>query len=99
MKSVYISGPMSGYPNLNFPAFYKAADLLDHSGWDVVNPADINPDPNADWFDCIIVDMKLVKNCDAIYMLKGWEQSPGAQIEYWTAIKYKKEILYEQEYD
>ena len=95
---IYISGPMTGYPDLNFPAFDYAATVLRKAGFDAVNPVDVNPDPNADWFDCILVDMRLVKDCDAIYLLKGWEQSPGAQIEYWTAKKYKKEILY-QDYD
>ena len=39
---VYISGPMSGLPELNFPAFHAAAASLRAKGLDVVNPAEIN---------------------------------------------------------
>lgn len=42
---VYISGPMSGLPDLNFPAFNAAAQQLRELGLDAVNPADITPTP------------------------------------------------------
>jgi hypothetical protein len=40
-KTIYISGPMSGLPNLNFPAFYAAQAKLEAEGYKVVNPAEI----------------------------------------------------------
>ena len=36
---VYIAGPMSGYPDMNGPAFDKKADELRAQGYEVVNPA------------------------------------------------------------
>ena len=96
---VYLSGPMTGYPNLNFDAFHAAAAMLRDRGYTVVNPAEINPDLNADWFDCIIEDIKAMKDCDAIYHLYGWEKSPGAQIEHWVAQKQMMTNLYEEDYD
>jgi hypothetical protein len=39
MKSVYIAGPMTGYPEFNFPAFFKAQALFEKNGWKVFNPA------------------------------------------------------------
>lgn len=95
---IYISGPMTGYPDLNFPEFNRVAAALAAKGYDVVNPVDINPDPNADWFECIVADMDAVRGCAVIYMLNGWEESPGAQIEYWTARKYQLTILYQSDY-
>ena len=38
-KRIYISGPMTGMPEHNFPAFHAAADRLRKAGWSVVNPA------------------------------------------------------------
>lgn len=38
-KSVYIAGPMTGYPNFNFDAFYAAEKELKEAGWIVYNPA------------------------------------------------------------
>lgn len=91
----YVAGPMTDYPELNFPAFHKQALHLRECGHEVINPAEVNPDVNADWLECMFVDMELVKGCDAIYMLEGWENSPGAQIEHLVAKKYKLKIEYE----
>ena len=39
MKKIYIAGPMTGYPEFNFPAFYAAEYTLKRQGWTVFNPA------------------------------------------------------------
>lgn len=38
-KKVYLAGPMSGKPDFNFPAFFKAAAELKERGFEVFNPA------------------------------------------------------------
>jgi hypothetical protein len=40
MKSIYIAGPMTGYPNFNFQAFHDAAAKWKALGWKVWNPAE-----------------------------------------------------------
>ena len=39
MKSIYIAGPMTGYPEFNFPAFFAAQAQFEAEGWTVWNPA------------------------------------------------------------
>ena len=39
---LYLAGPMTGYPDLNFPAFHAAAKSLRAAGYEVVNPAELN---------------------------------------------------------
>jgi hypothetical protein len=39
MPKIYIAGPMTGYPEFNFPAFNAAQDRLEEDGWFVFNPA------------------------------------------------------------
>ena len=78
---VYISGPMTGLPDLNFPAFHAAADRLRAAGFHAVNPAEINPDPSADWNECMRADIKALCDCDALALLPGWTNSKGAHLE------------------
>jgi hypothetical protein len=40
MTKVYLAGPMSGIKDFNFPAFDKAAKILEDLGYEVFNPAE-----------------------------------------------------------
>lgn len=47
---------------------------------------------------CFDRDIEAIRNkCDAIYMLKGWQGSTGAQAEYWCAKWLGLEVHYEPE--
>lgn len=81
MTRVYISGPMTGLPDLNFPAFYAAADRLRAQGLEPVNPAEINAGTNTDWHACMRTDIKALCDCDALALLPGWMNSKGAHLE------------------
>lgn len=45
---VYLAGPMSGYPQFNFPLFYAAAASLREQGFDVVSPAEMDAEVGID---------------------------------------------------
>lgn len=77
----YISGPMTGLPHLNFPAFHAAAAVLRAQGLEVVNPAELNADPQADWHACMRTDIKALCDCNLLVLLPGWEDSRGAHLE------------------
>jgi hypothetical protein len=81
VKLLYVSGPMTGKPLLNFPAFNAAAEALRRAGYAVVNPVDLNPDPAAEWLACMRNDIKALVHCDGIALLPGWTESRGARIE------------------
>lgn len=81
MKRVYIAGPMTGIPDLNFPTFHRVAARYRADGFDVVNPAEINADPAAAWVDCMRADIRELVTCDAIVLLPGAERSRGATLE------------------
>lgn len=87
---VYISGPMSGYPRHNLAAFDRAASQLRALGFEVVNPAEIGRslgfDENRlvtteDRKVLMLADLEGLAPCDAVYLLPGYEQSGGADIE------------------
>ena len=81
MKKIYLSGPMTGLPDLNFPAFNAAAAALRAKGLNVINPAEINIDGEKTWNACMRADIKALCDCDEIALLPGWENSTGAHVE------------------
>lgn len=81
MKTIYISGPMTSLPDLNFPAFNKAAEDLRSIGHKVVNPAEINPNDGMTWEQCMRADIRALCDCDTLATLPGWENSKGAHLE------------------
>lgn len=81
MKRIYLSGPMTGLPEFNFPAFHRAASILRAQGLEVQNPAEINPDGELPWAECMRADIKALCDCDTLVLLPGWEKSSGAHLE------------------
>lgn len=94
MKRIYVAGPMSNLPDLNFPAFHTAAGQLRAAGYEVINPAEINPDPSTPWTACMRADIAQLVTCDAIYLLPGWERSRGAHVEFTLARSLEMEVLF-----
>jgi nucleoside 2-deoxyribosyltransferase len=82
---IYLAGPMTGKPDLNFPAFHHMAAQLRSQGFEVVNPAEVNPDQTMPWEECMRRDIAELVRCDYIYLLPGWEQSKGATLEHHIA--------------
>jgi hypothetical protein len=81
MPRLYLAGPMSGLPGLNFPTFTAEAIRLRGLGYEVANPAEINPDKGMAWSECMRADIKALCDCDAIALLPGWRDSRGATLE------------------
>lgn len=81
MKTIYISGPMSGYDDMNFPAFFSAEEKLKKIGFDTINPASIGKNSDWTWEDYMRRDIKSMMDADIIVTLSGWEGSKGAAIE------------------
>lgn len=82
---IYVAGPMTGLPDFNFPAFHTASATLRAQGWQVVNPAEINPDSSLAWTECMRRDIAELVTCDAIHLLDGWWASKGATLEHHIA--------------
>lgn len=78
---VYISGPITGIDFGNRFAFMCARSALELCGYEAVDPGEVQLDDEASWSDYMRADLKLLLDCDFIYMLDGWEDSKGARIE------------------
>ena len=96
--SVYISGPISGVADHNFPAFNGAATVWRECGYDVVNPAEFGADLGEgpeDWHKYMRRDVPLLLKCDEIYMLNGWRGSKGASLEKYVAEAVGMKVSYQ----
>ena len=91
---VYIAGPMTGLPDLNFPAFNSKAEYFRARGCDVVNPAEVNPDHSMPWEECMRRDIAELVTCDVICLLPGWENSKGATLEHHIAERLGMAVLF-----
>lgn len=91
---VYVSGPMTGLPDLNFPAFNAAAERLRDFGHEVVNPAEFDQGPEPTWESCMRKDIAALMRCDAVATLPGWGQSRGARLEVHNAEQLGMTILH-----
>ena len=92
----YISGPMSGIDELNRPAFAHAAGSLYLAGHVPISPFDLQVEESETYR--LQLGRDLVAICgkaDAIYMLSGWEHSPGARAEHAVAVALELPIAYE----
>lgn len=95
---VYISGPMTGYEDLNFPEFEKAADRLRQQGHVVISPHEIDQ-PVKTWEACMKEDIKQLMRCSTVAVLPGWEQSKGARIEVELARSLGMRIIHAETLD
>ena len=93
-KKVYLSGQITGLSEEEYKKNFNEAELyLTGLGFDVVNPVSYTPIPNGSWTDYMRRDIKLLMDCDYIYMLDNWTESTGAKAEFRLAVEIGIERL------
>lgn len=82
--TAYISGKITGLPDLNKPKFSAATDLLHQIGYGVV----INPhvicatlSSKSTWTDYMKRCLKILPGSDVVVLLDDWHKSKGAIVE------------------
>jgi hypothetical protein len=98
MKTIYISGAITGKEDVAPAIFEKAEKDLIKKGFKVVNPMTIEDHKNHDqsWNAYMRVDLNYLLTCDSIYMLHGWELSRGARLEYAVATGLDMEVIFQR---
>lgn len=87
---LYLSGPMSGIPDFNAAAFFRATDTLREKGYTVINPHEL-PEPDITgmseleaWAEYLARDVVLFAKITSpvvLVLLPGWERSRGSLLE------------------
>ena len=95
MNTIYLSGPMTGLPKLNYPLFNRVAAELRKRGFTVINPAEnvITDTPNPSHADYMRLSLDQVEQADTVATLPNWEDSPGALEEVAKARRLRREIV------
>ena len=84
MKNViYISGPMTGLKDFNYPAFYEAELKLKEAGFNyVMNPARTSlPPKEPTWENYMKAAISKLMMCQHVATLEGAYESKGAREE------------------
>lgn len=80
--TLYVCGPMTGLPGLNFRAFFEADKQLRDCGYEVLNPADrAGRTEGMPWSWYLRRCIKDVADSDGVALLTGWDKSKGAALE------------------
>lgn len=80
--TIYLAGPMTGFPKHNAPAFDCAEALLANLGYTVLSPAKmLREHPRGSICEHIARDVEAICSADVIVLLPGWEASPGVALE------------------
>lgn len=79
---LYIAGPMTGLPDFNYPAFFKAADALKAAGYETINPARTEGREGCTtWLAFMRASLRDIADCDGVALLDGHQDSRGARLE------------------
>jgi hypothetical protein len=80
-KRIYLSGPMSGLPDYNRPAFFEAERQLIAAGYAVISPARNGLPESATWQQHMRRNIAMLIEADGVALLPGWYGSRDAEIE------------------
>lgn len=94
---IYISGPITGLDMETVKENFRRADqMLNALGFDTVNPVVAQPEVQGKpWLEYMRDDIKLLVDCDGIFMLDGWRGSKGAPVERDLAKGLGLKVLYD----
>lgn len=96
MLKIYISGKITG--TTDYIQRFESAEKALSKYHIVINPSKVNAQlpKETTWEEYMKMSICMLEMCNAIYMLKGWEYSKGARLEYEFANSYNYKIIFEK---
>jgi nucleoside 2-deoxyribosyltransferase len=96
---VFLSGKINGNPNYK-EDFLQAEQFLEQMGYMVINPARIDEVAKDLSKEQIMrICYSLIDLSDSIFMIRGWNNSKGANAELSYAKSLGKKVMYQSYYD
>lgn len=93
---IYISGPITGTRDY-MERFQRVEDKMAAAGIVAINPARVNAQlpETLSHAEYMKTSIAMLDMCEAIYMLDGWQQSKGCEIEFEYAYENGIAIYFE----
>ena len=93
---IYLSGAITGNPDY-MAQFDEAEKELTTKGWRVLNPAKTSATlPATSYLVYMQLSLVQMQDASAIYMLQGWERSPGAVFEKHVAESMGYAVIFQE---
>lgn len=98
-RTYYLAGPMTNYPEFNYPAFAYNMSELQADGVDVQSPHTITwPSEHIEgeelWQAMMRLALAMLLSCNGIILMRGWTDSRGALVEYNIAVALKMPVYF-----
>lgn len=95
---IYIAGKITGLDRNEIQVKFATASVnLKKQGHETFVPCVLPDYPDVSHEDYLHICYAMIDICDAVYMLKDWQQSKGARMELQYAADHRKKIIYEDE--
>ena len=86
-KKCYISGPITGHDlKERKDLFYRKANELKAQGYIPVNPLENRLEDNAKYHDHMKEYLKMLLDCQTIYMMEDWQNSSHCNLALEVAV-------------
>jgi len=94
---VYISGPISSVGEEVATARFEAKEQeLREQGHEPVNPMKLSHNHGKTWAEYMAEDMAALRECQAVYVMKDYQQSVGVELEIADAKRLGLPIRFEE---
>lgn len=94
----YICGPITGLTEESVRTNFRLAEQnLKNKGLTPISPLNNGLPWDAPWTEHVKASLKMMLDCNSLFVLKGWENSNGCNLEINIAKKLGMPVSYEQD--
>lgn len=99
-RKIYISGPISRYKvEERVKTFSQAKEMLETAGYEVFNPFENGLPQTASTHEHMRADIKMLLECDEIFLLDKWNHSAGCFVEFAVAVSIGCSVIFSETKD